>query len=180
MAQKGFRYLVDAIETLRQHPGLPRKPLVLTFGDGGFIQEEMQAIKDRRLNEYFRFMPFAPNVAGTIKGLDVVAMPSLWEACPLQPMEALVCGRPLIGTDCIGLREVLRSTPARIVSPRDGAALARAIMDEMEHPSTLELSVFKKEAAVRFDVKRQSSELEKTCLALIEKKRGDCGEEIAH
>src|SRR5690606_26743623 len=58
MSQKGFRYLVDAIEILCKDAEVKKKPLVLTFGEGAFIREEKLAIKDRRLEEYFRFMPF--------------------------------------------------------------------------------------------------------------------------
>jgi glycosyltransferase involved in cell wall biosynthesis len=159
MAPKGFRYLVEAIEILRADAKLPKQPLVLTFGDGGFIREEKEAIKEKNLNRYFEFMPFAPNAAGTIKGLDVVAIPSISEAWPLQPMEAMVCGTPIIGTECIGLREVLRSTPARTVPPRDGSALALAIREEMLNPSKTKALTFKNEAVSRFDVRRQASRL---------------------
>ena len=112
MAQKGFRYLVDAVALLRKKGGLPKRPLVLPFGEGAFIREENQATKDRGLQDYFCFMPFTPNVAGTINGLDVVVMPSLWETCGLLTMEVLVCGTPLNSNDCIRLREVLQETPA--------------------------------------------------------------------
>jgi len=160
MAQKGFSYLVDAIEILSRDQALARNFSVVSFGDGGFIREEKEAIKARNLDRYFSFMPFVANVAGTIKGLDVVAMPSLWEACGLLAMETLVSGTPLIGTDCIGLREVLKFTPARIVSPKDGKDLALAIKREMEHPSKAEALAFQNEAAVRFDVRKRAVELE--------------------
>jgi glycosyltransferase involved in cell wall biosynthesis len=160
MAQKGFRYLVDAIDLLRRETSLPKQPLVLTFGDGGFIGEEQEAIRERGLERYFRFMPFAPNVAGTMKGLDVVAMPSLWEACPLQPMEALVCGTPFVGTDCVGLREVLRDSPATVVPKGDAASLADALCKEMKVPSKNKAKGYAEEAAARFDVKKRASEIE--------------------
>ncbi len=158
MAQKGFRYLVEAIEIL-QEKNLPKKPLVMTFGDGGFIREEKKGIEDRGVEESFRFMPFTPNVAGTIKGVDVVAIPSLWEACPLLPMEALVCGTPVIGSDCIGLREVLRSTPALVVKSGDGRILADAIEKEIKESSKNRFIPFIDEAVSRFDVKKQSRNL---------------------
>jgi glycosyltransferase involved in cell wall biosynthesis len=172
MAQKGFRYLVDAVELLRSSTSLPKKVLVLTFGEGAFIREENQAIEERGLTDYFRFMPFAPDVAGTIKGLDVIAMPSLWEACPLQPMEALVCGTPFIGSDCVGLREVLRSTPARIVPSADSKALAKAIIEEMLYPSKHEALAFRKLAAARFNVKQRAEEIEKLMVKHVRRNEG--------
>jgi glycosyltransferase involved in cell wall biosynthesis len=167
MSQKGFRYLVDAIDILRQDVSLPKQPLVLTFGDGGFIREEKAAIKERGLERYFRFMPFAPNAAGTIKGLDVVAMPSLWEACGLLAMEAMAAGVPLIGTNCVGLREVLRNTPGKPIQPADSKALSEAILEEMKGPSKEIAKRFAGEAALRFDVKRRAEELETILRRLI-------------
>jgi len=152
MAQKGFRYLVEAISLLHSEASMPKQVLVLTFGEGNFIREEKQTIREMGLSEYFRFMPFASSVAGIIKGLDVIVMPSLWEACPLQPMEALVCGTPLIATDCIGLREVVLDTPAKLVPVADAAALAQALRSEMVDCSKDTFLAFTSAAVKRFDV----------------------------
>jgi glycosyltransferase involved in cell wall biosynthesis len=170
MSQKGFRYLVDAIEILIQKPDLPRKFLVVAFGQGGFIREERQSIKNKGLDKYFRFLPFASDVAGTIKGLDVLTMPSLWEACPLLAMEAMVSGVPVIGTVCIGLREVLRNTPSKIVSPKNSTSLFEAIWEEMKMPSTERAKEFSSEAARRFNVKQRAAELEKLMLSHLRHK----------
>jgi glycosyltransferase involved in cell wall biosynthesis len=160
MKQKGFRYLVDAAALLRRKADLPRPFLVLTFGDGGFIREERQALEAKGLAHCFRFMPFTHNVAGAIKGLDAVAMPSLWEACPLLAMESLTSGTPVIASGCIGLREVLRDTPARVVKPLDGKTLADEIFQEINHPSKKGHQAFVGQAAKRFDVKQMSRDLE--------------------
>jgi glycosyltransferase involved in cell wall biosynthesis len=159
MAPKGFRYLVDAIDILREVTDLPKKPLVLNFGEGGFIREEKQAIKVRGLEEFFRFMPFTPNVAKTLKGLDVVVMPSLSEACGLLAMEAMVCGTPLIGTDCIGLREILRNTPAIMVPKANSIALAQALRQEILANHKNEFMLFKQSAVDRFCASKTSRAL---------------------
>ncbi len=167
MKQKGFRFLVEATDILRQQNDLPSRFLVLTFGDGGFIREEQQAIKEKGLETFFRFMPFTDNVASVIKGLNLVAMPSLWEACPLLAMEILCCGTSLVGSDCIGLREVLRDTPALVVKSRDGSGLADAIMREMKVSSQKNHTSFINEAVERFDVKKQSKKLQNLYEKLI-------------
>ena len=43
-------------------------------------------------------------------------------------MEALVCATPIIGTDCIGLEEVLRDTPSLMLEPGNISELAQAIV----------------------------------------------------
>jgi glycosyltransferase involved in cell wall biosynthesis len=158
MAQKGFRYLVDAIEILSKQD-LPRPIRVLCFGWGGFVREEQVMLLNRGLLDYFVFLPFRDNVARAIRGVNVVVMPSLWEACPILPMETMVAGVPLIGSDCIGLREVLQGSAARMVPTGDAGALAEAIANEMAE-STLERSLaYRNEASLRFDVINQANQL---------------------
>lgn len=162
MAQKGFRYLVDALEQLKRMDSLPRKPLVVTFSQpDGFIREEQEQVKKRGLTDSILFLPFVPNVASTMKGLDIVVMPSLWEACGLLAMETMAAGTPIVGTNCIGLREVLRNTPAYIVPTKDGTALSEALAMEMRTPTTAKAKEFAAEATARFQVKDRAAEIEK-------------------
>lgn len=161
MSQKGFRYLVDAVDLLRKEKGLNKHPLVLTFGYGGFVREDRQAIKDRGLERHFYYMPFESNVAGAIKGLDVVAMPSLWEACPLLPMEVLSCGTPLVASNCIGLREVVIGTPTIVIPVKNSKALAQALQEEMENSKRAEFSAFQNIAIKNFDVSATIQKLQR-------------------
>lgn len=167
MAQKGFRYLVDAVELLVRGEPLLRHPLVLTFGDGGFIREEQAAIQKRGLIEFFTFLPFTDNIAGTVKGLDVVVMPSLWEACGLLAMETMLCGVPLIASDCIGLREVVQGTPAKIVSKADSHGLYKAILSEIEMSTRDDFENYIDIACEKYDVKRVRESLINTYNALL-------------
>jgi glycosyltransferase involved in cell wall biosynthesis len=168
MSQKGFRYLVSAFERVRAANCSGRTPLVLTFGEqDGFIREEMEDVRRRGLAQSILFQPFVDDVSSTLKGLDVLAMPSLWEACGLLAMEAMVAGVPVIGSDCVGLREVLRDTPATIVPPRDSIALAEALLNEMTRPSTQRARRFARAAAIRFDVRARAADLENVFMQLL-------------
>lgn len=162
MSQKGFRYLVDALELLQRQGTVSRRPVILTVSpQDAFYREEMAEIERRGLSASVFFLPFAANVAPTLKGLDILAVPSLWEAGPLLPMEALVAGVPVVGSTCVGLREILRDTPARVVPMRDAPALAKAIMDEMQSPTTQQAREFAPVASERFNVVKQAEALEK-------------------
>jgi glycosyltransferase involved in cell wall biosynthesis len=105
-------------------------------------------------------LDFTPNIAPSLKGLDVVIMPSLWEACGLLAMEAMVAGVPVIGTDCIGLREVLKNTPNNVVPAGNSFALAKAIKHEIRNPSISKAEKFKEVAAKHFDIKKQATKFE--------------------
>lgn len=168
MPVKGFRYLIDALEyILMSSSTLNKKPVLLTFGWGAFIREEMQIAKRKGIGDSVISLPFVNNVADTIKALDIVVMPSLSEACGILAMEAMVSGIPVIGTSCIGLREVLKDTPNVMVPPGDSLALAEAIIKEIRHPSRSTAKSFREEAASRFDVRKVSIQLENLMLELI-------------
>lgn len=169
MPPKGFIHLIGAMEMLRDDKGLPAKPVVIAFGSGDFIREDKKKVIRKGLEECFYYFPFTTEVAPALRGFDALAMPSMWEACPLLPMEAMVAGVPVIGTSCIGLRELLKDTPSVMVKPGDGRALALALRNEMERPSRQIAEAFSAEAARRFDVKKQAKKLEEIIGQLLSK-----------
>jgi glycosyltransferase involved in cell wall biosynthesis len=166
MSQKGFKYLVEAVAAL-ENEKTGHNVVLLCFGHDGFIKEEQADVVRKGLENRILFLPFVPDVASTLKGLDVVAMPSLWEACGLLAMEALVSGVPLIGSGCIGLREVLSNTPARMVASKDGQALSDALLAEITSPSKERARAFSLNAAERFKVDKQATEIEDLMLQLL-------------
>lgn len=161
MAPKGFIYLVDAIDQLRKSGPLKQRPLVLAFGEGGFIREEKLVVEERGLQEYFSFLPFETNVAGVIKGLDLVVIPSLWETCPILPMEVLACGTPVVASNCIGLREVVHGTPAYVVPSRDSKALSDMLYTVMKERVTQPFTDFAAKAAAMFDSRNQAESIQR-------------------
>ncbi|KXO11772.1 MULTISPECIES: glycosyltransferase family 4 protein [Marinobacter] len=158
MGQKGFRTLVDAIEQLKL-TGFGRLPKVLTFGWGGYIREDYQYLEAKGLSEQFIQMPGTDNMPAMIKAVDMVVMPSRWEACGLLAMEVLSAGVPLLSTDCIGLREVVAGSPTRIFSPGSAEGLAAAIKAEIADPSRDRFLDYQPIAVERFHIGRPAAEL---------------------
>jgi glycosyltransferase involved in cell wall biosynthesis len=158
MAPKGFRTLVDAVELLAGS-GPVRPFRVITFGWGGFIREDYDYLRSKGLGEFFIQRQHTDEPERWMKGLDVVVMPSRWEACGLLAMEALAAGVPIVGSDCIGLREVLAATPARMVEPGNAAALAQALGRELEERRSAEFQAYSPTAVERFSVARNASAL---------------------
>jgi|WetSurMetagenome_2_1015567.scaffolds.fasta_scaffold00064_32 glycosyltransferase involved in cell wall biosynthesis len=169
MPEKGFIYLIDAFEILFTKYKLPSKPVILAFGEGAFIREDKLYVERKGLQHDIFFMQYASNIAPALNGLDLVVMPSLREACALLPMETMVSGIPLIGTDCIGLREILEGTPCKIVPSVNSEALAEAIAEEIRNPSKKIADQFRDEAIRRFDVKEHSAKIIELILSLAEK-----------
>ncbi|MEW8506775.1 MAG: glycosyltransferase family 4 protein [Candidatus Thiodiazotropha sp.] len=159
MPEKGFGYLSDAVSLLENSYKVDSKFKVLCFGWGGFIREEQKKLKLAGIDHLFQFMDYRENIAPSIRGLDMVVMPSLQEAGPLLPMETMVTGTPFIGTDCVGLREVLKDTPAYIVPAGNAEALAQAILKEINFSRRKDFEAFIKESIQRFEVKHRADEL---------------------
>lgn len=160
MAQKGFGLLVDAVEQLNRRSS-ERPVHVCCFGWGGFIREEQADIRSRGLDSFFHFFPATDSMAEAIRGVDVVVMPSKWEACPLLPMEVMVSGRPLIASNCIGMKEVVADSPATVfeVGSLGGLLEKIQLFEANQNAFQLESDRFRKEAALRFDVSQTSSKL---------------------
>ncbi|MCK8516781.1 glycosyltransferase family 4 protein [Methylonatrum kenyense] len=150
MAPKGFTVLVDAVADCR---GRGLDVQVACFGWGGFIREEQDNLRQRGLAEAFHFLPHTDNVMAALRGVDVVTAPSRWETCPLLPMEALVAGAPLLASDCVGMREVVRNTPALVFPSGAAAVLSQRIQQLTNELAGLQQAAeaFREEAARRFD-----------------------------
>lgn len=161
MGQKGFRILIDAIDEVISGGLVSPLPHIVTFGWGGFIREEYQYIHDKGLGDYFHQMPQTDDMPSALKGVDLVAMPSRWEACGLLAMEVLAAGVPIIGTDCIGLREVLNGSPAKQVPVGDRDALTQAIVNEIDHLDLRRsmFSDFQSQAVDQFNIARPANAL---------------------
>jgi len=161
MGQKGFRLLVDAIKDIVEQRLIEPEPHVVTFGWGGFIREDYQYLQELGLGAYFHQAKQTDSMPAALKGVDVVAMPSRWEACGLLAMEALAAGVPIVGAQCIGLREVLNKSPAKMVPVGDSRALCRALVEEFEHLTARKqvFRDFQPVAVSQFDISRPAEAL---------------------
>jgi glycosyltransferase involved in cell wall biosynthesis len=159
MEQKGFLVLADALSALAAKP--PARPFhLVAIGSGDCLVNYHAVLRQKPdVLRHISFDPYTPNPAPMLKQLDLLVMPSLWEACPLLPMEAMVLGVPVLGSDCIGLREVLRGTPSVMVPPGDPAALADALARAIEHPWKDQAQAYAPTARQRFDVRRTAQQL---------------------
>ena len=155
MAPKGFRTLIAAVDELRHAERIP--PFrVLTFGWGGFIREDFAYLRQKGLGDMFIQLPHTDRPESWMKAMDVIAMPSKWEACGLVAMEALSAGVPIVGTSCIGLREVLTGSPAAMVPPGDHAALAEQLARHITLSRRSEFLSYQTEAMSRFSISHQA------------------------
>jgi glycosyltransferase involved in cell wall biosynthesis len=158
MPEKGFPLLIEAVDRLVKHGGT-RPFHIVAFGSGDYRREYQRAIERKGLANYFTIRDFVPDVAPVLGQLDLVVMPSLWEASPLLPMEALCAGVPVLGSNCPGLREVLRDTPSRTFETGAVAELETGLRLALAQPWTDAARAFALVARERFDNRRSARRL---------------------
>ncbi|MDH5259760.1 MAG: glycosyltransferase family 4 protein [Gammaproteobacteria bacterium] len=163
MRQKGFDLLVTTIKSWTRD--FPDKPIhVVCFGWGAFIREEQQKLNDLKLSNHFSFLDQTNDMASALRGVDITVMPSRWEACPLLPMEAMVCGTPVISSDCIGMKEVCNAgTPVISFRSENQLDLFNKLQFAYENRKKIrkDAEAFKYQAVERFDVKMTAKHLSK-------------------
>jgi glycosyltransferase involved in cell wall biosynthesis len=150
MQQKGFLPLLAALEQLVAE-GPPAPFHVAAFGSGDYVRQYRAEVERRGLSGHVTMCDAVGDVQPVLAQLDLLVMPSLWEAMPLLPMEAMAAGVPVLGTDCIGLREALRGTPSRMVPAGDAGALAAGLREAIAAPWTTAARAFAPRARERFD-----------------------------
>lgn len=158
MPQKGFDLLIEAVERIRTEQ--PETDVaVVAVGSGDYIREYQAKIRNKRLEPYFHFLPFQPLVHHLYPQVNVVVMPSRWEASGLLAMEALCTGVPLIASDCIGLRETVKDTPAFITISEDQNDLVACMLSTIKDSKLISFQDFRTEARKRYDVASSAQKL---------------------
>jgi glycosyltransferase involved in cell wall biosynthesis len=162
MPQKGFEYLVDAVDMVSKDDKYGNRVKILAVNDGAYVREYKALIDSKNLTSYFLFHGFVPDVRRILRVIDALVMPSLWEAYGLIAAEALLVGCPVIASDCIGLREVTRDTPALTVRLKDAKSLADAMRRYMDNTEMIrrETEMYLPTAMERYDSRKTAAQLD--------------------
>ena len=123
--RKGQRFLLEAAAELKSR-GLK---LEYRFaGDGSLRAELENQAKRFGIGPEARFLGFVGDMAEFFAGVDLVAMPSLFEGLGIAALEAMAAAKPVVATRVGGLAElIIDGETGILVPPGDGRALADAI-----------------------------------------------------
>ena len=171
MEQKGFLCLIEALDRLLRDGALTRPVHLLAVGSGDFlVNYRWELEKYPCVGRCVTFRDHVPSASPILRELDLLVMPSLWEACPILPMEALCMGVPVLGSDCIGLREILRGSPAGMVPAGNAPALAQALQGAVKRGAKEAALAYAPIARERFDVRHVGLALTDLFGSLLETK----------
>lgn len=157
--QKGHRYLIEALRIVKPHlPGVK----VWFVGDGE-LRAELEALADGYgLSDVIHFLGRRENVFELLSQANLMVLPSLYEGLPINIIEGMDAGLPVIATDIPGTRElVIHGETGWLVPPRDPAALAEMIQKVFVEPQQTEKIRRKaKETSVRYSMEETASRYE--------------------
>ena len=162
MPEKGFDLVLKALALLAERRYKDRFHIIATTDNYGYLKETLRDTSaNPNVAKMVHFLEAIPDITPLLLQTDVLLVPSRGEACPLLPMESLVLGTPVIGSDCIGLREVLSGTPAVVVPKENAEALADAIAAFVDNPQPAKdaTKTYVADAAKRFDVNIATEQL---------------------
>jgi glycosyltransferase involved in cell wall biosynthesis len=173
--QKGHRYLVDAAATV-----LAQKPetRVLIAGDGDLASALQEQARALGIADKVLFPGHRDDVPDLLGAIDVFCISSTYEGTPLTLFEAMAAAKTIVSTSVDGCREVLEpEVTGLLVSPRDPAALAHALLRVVSDPAfARRLSENAHGASVRYDVDecvRQMEALYDDVLGEQDRRRGE-------
>jgi glycosyltransferase involved in cell wall biosynthesis len=126
VAQKAQDLLVEAWASVERE--VPAGTLVLV-GDG-----PDRAMLEARAPASVRFAGECDDVVPWLQAANVVVQPSRYEGLSLSVLEALACGRAVVATDCVGMREAVDGVGG-VVPVDDGDALATALVARLVDPA---------------------------------------------
>lgn len=134
--RKGIHYLVRAIPGILE--ACPDTEFVIIGADtvnsnGGqysVLNELRDFLARNRAIHRVKFIPRVPltELASYYRSADVCVVPSVYDNSPYTCLEAMACGRPVVGTSGGGTKEYVTDGECGIiVPPRDTEALKEAI-----------------------------------------------------
>jgi len=127
IAQKGQDVLLAAWPAVEA--AVPDARLVLV-GDG---PDRADLERRASASASVEFAGASDEMPAWFRAADVVVAPSRYETLSLSVLEACACGRSVVATDAVGMREAVGDTGA-VVPMEDADALAAAVIERLKNP----------------------------------------------
>lgn len=173
-AEKGVEYLVEAMpEVLKRYP----EARVLHMGQYQNVMGEEDYARKlapmiQSLGEHWTFLGNLSDeeLVAFFQVCEVTVLPSInsTESFGIVQVEAMSCGTPVVASDMPGVRQpVLMTGMGLVVPPQDAPALARAILDILDHPENYQGD--SQAVAQRFSPQKIAEAYENLFADLIEK-----------
>ncbi|PTB32418.1 glycosyltransferase [Photobacterium phosphoreum] len=98
------------------------------IGDGPLKDDLLQLVEELNLTEIVEFVGISRDVPGMMSASDLFVLSSSFEGFGLVVAEAMSCERPVVVTDCGGVKEVVGDI-GKLVVPENSDDLAKGIIE---------------------------------------------------
>jgi L-malate glycosyltransferase len=130
---KGQRHLVDAAALVVRDVPDAR---FIVLGEGELRPALEHQVKSLHLEKHVALPGFRADAVALLKTFDVFVMSSETEGLGTSILDAMACGRPVVGTRTGGIPEVIEDgVTGLLVEPTNPRALAQAITDLLRDPA---------------------------------------------
>jgi len=130
--EKGLKYLIEAIKLVKRTKSDIR---LLMAGDGPLLPKIHKMINKYHLMDDVKFLGKMPleKIPLLINSSSMCVLPSLKEGMPFALLEAMACGKPVIGSNISGIRDIINNGEnGLLITPGDSKELASAILKLLE------------------------------------------------
>ncbi|MBX2840240.1 MAG: glycosyltransferase family 4 protein [Flammeovirgaceae bacterium] len=134
--QKGHAYFIEALGEL-QKKGIEIKGLICGVKEEDKNSKYLNSLEalavEYDLKNHLYFRPFSKDVETAYKAMNIFVMASPAETFGMVTVEALACGVPVVGTNHLGTKEILKSGDYGLVfPPRDAKVLSNCLEELIE------------------------------------------------
>lgn len=99
---------------------------LVIVGDGPLFKKLKKKVEDENIRDVI-FTGSRTDVENVIPSCDVLVLPSFSESFGLVLIEALACGKPVIGSNVGGITEIITDDVGLLVDPNKVSTIAQAI-----------------------------------------------------
>ena len=122
--RKNVDLIIEAKKQINEDANL------VIVGDGPLLESLKEKVKKDKKNgkiDNVYFTGSRTNVEDIYPSCDLLILPSFTESFGLVLIEALACGKPVIGSNIGGIKEIITDNVGLLIDPNDSKDLANAI-----------------------------------------------------
>ena len=122
-----FIYPKDQTTLINALCHLPNHIKLILVGTGELLEKCQTQVSKLKLEDRVIFLGFRTDIPRLLKSSDIIVLSTFYEGLSLSSMEALACGKPFIGTNVPGLKEVIQDAGV-MFEVGDSKALAAHVL----------------------------------------------------
>ncbi|MEM2661460.1 MAG: glycosyltransferase family 4 protein [Nitrososphaeria archaeon] len=131
--KKGHHILLEAIPEVLKH--IPETVFVFV-GNGPQRKNIEEKIKQYGLSKSVIMLGHRDDIPQILKSIDLFVLPTLQEALGTSFLEAMAMGKPVVGSDVDGVREIIdNGVNGYLVAPNNPYLLASKIIELLKKPN---------------------------------------------